>query len=40
MAANGDTNGAAVNGDYVPRLKQLYNDELRAKLQTDLTCRR
>ena len=24
------------NGDYVPRLKQLYNDELRAQLQKDL----
>jgi large subunit ribosomal protein L5 len=34
MATNGTSNGA--NGDYVPRLKQLYNDELRAKLQQDL----
>jgi large subunit ribosomal protein L5 len=29
------TNGTA-NGTYVPRLKQMYNDELRAKLQADL----
>jgi large subunit ribosomal protein L5 len=34
MATNGITNGA--NGDYVPRLKQLYNDELRARLQQEL----
>jgi large subunit ribosomal protein L5 len=34
MATNGTSNGA--NGDYVPRLKQLYNDELRTKLQQDL----
>jgi large subunit ribosomal protein L5 len=32
MAANGN----ATNGDYVPRLKVLYNDELKAKLQQDL----
>src|SRR5262245_29887975 len=41
MATNG-SNGAnsngdkALNGDYVPRLKQLYNDELKAQLQKDL----
>jgi large subunit ribosomal protein L5 len=34
MASNGSGNGA--NGNYVPRLKQLYNDELKAKLQQDL----
>jgi large subunit ribosomal protein L5 len=35
MATNGSSNGAP-NGTYVPRLKQMYNDELRAKLQEDL----
>jgi large subunit ribosomal protein L5 len=35
MATNG-SNGAAANGDYVPRLKQLYNDQLKAQLQEDL----
>ena len=35
MAANGSTNGGT-NGDYVPRLKQMYNDQLRAQLQKDL----
>jgi large subunit ribosomal protein L5 len=32
MSANG--NGS--NGNYVPRLKQLYNDELKSRLQQDL----
>ena len=31
MAANGNTNGT-----YVPRLKVLYNDELRSRLQEEL----
>ena len=34
-ATNATTNGSA-NGDYVPRLKVLYNDQLRAQLQKDL----
>jgi large subunit ribosomal protein L5 len=33
MAATATSNGTAT---YVPRLKQLYNDELKAKLQADL----
>ena len=34
MAATATSNGATAT--YVPRLKQLYNDELKAKLQADL----
>ncbi len=34
-ATSETTNGAA-KGDYVPRLKVLYNDQLRAQLQKDL----
>ena len=30
------TNGATPNGDYTPRLKQMYNDRLRDQLQKDL----
>ena len=37
MAANGTANGTGdMNGNYVPRLKQMYNDELKAKLQEEL----
>jgi len=34
MAATATSNGATAT--YVPRLKQFYNDELKAKLQADL----
>ena len=34
MSANGSTNGSnGSNGTYVPRLKELYNEQLRARLQ-------
>jgi len=36
MSADGSNGSATTNGEYVPRLKQHYNDELKAKLQQDL----